>query len=78
MKRNLKRLLSFAIVLFFFVCLPTLVNAQPDPCGDPITNPCPIDSGLLLLIAAAAGYGIKKALDSRKVAALKIAENKEK
>lgn len=77
MKANLKRFFTVGISVIMFVCLPALVKAQPDPCGDPITNPCPIDSGLLLLIAGGAGYGIKKVVDSRKMAALKSAENQE-
>ena len=65
-----------------FVCSPALVKAQfgDPPCvgPDPQTGECPIDSGLLLLIAAGAGYGIKKVVDSRNAATSKIAENKEK
>jgi len=68
-----------------FVCSPALVKADPGdpsdpPCvgPDPQTGECPIDSGLLLLIAAGAGYGIKKVVDSRNAATSKIAENKEK
>jgi len=83
MKANLKRFFIVGISLTLFLCSPALVKAQFDdpqpPCvgPDPQTGECPIDSGLLLLIAAGAGYGIKKALDSRKVADLKPAENKE-
>ena len=76
MKANFRRFFIVGISLIMFVCLPALVKAQPDPCGDP-QNPdeqCPIDSGLLILIGIGAGYGIKKVVDSRKVAALKTAE----
>ena len=82
MKANLKRFFIIGISLIMFVCSPALVKAQfgDPPCvgPDPQTGECPIDSGLLLLIAAGAGYGIKKVVDSRKMATLKIAENKEK
>ncbi|HZW66175.1 MAG TPA: hypothetical protein VFF23_10830 [Hanamia sp.] len=84
MKANLKRFFIVGISLILFLCSPGLLKAQgfddPEPpCvgPDPQTGECPIDSGLLLLIAAGAGYGIKKAVDSRKVADLKPAENKE-
>ena len=80
MKANLKRFFIVGISLTLFLCSPALVRAQEDPpCvgPDPQTGECPVDSGLLLLIAAGAGYGIKKAVDSRKVADLKPAENKE-
>ncbi len=79
MKANLKRFFIIGISLIMFVCLPALVKAQPDPCGDP-QNPdeqCPIDSGLLILIGIGAGYGIKKVVDLRKIGALKPAENQE-
>jgi len=82
MKANLKRFFIIGISLILFLCSPALVKADPGdpPCvgPDPQTGECPIDSGLLLLIAVGAGYGIKKVVDSRKAATLKIAENKEK
>ena len=80
MKANLKRFFIVGISLTLMLSTPALVKADPGPdpeppCvgPDPQTGECPIDSGLLLLIAAGAGYGIKKVVDSRK-----IAENKEK
>lgn len=50
---------------------------QPDPCGDPNNyDPCclygekdprcPVDGGVVALLAAGVGYGIKKVRDSRK------------
>ena len=82
MKANLKRFFIIGISLILFLCSPALVKADPGdpPCvgPDPQTGECPIDSGLLLLIAVGAGYGIKKVVDSRKIGALKIAENQEK
>jgi hypothetical protein len=84
MKANLKRFFIIGISLLMLLCSPALVKAQFDgdpasPCGDP-QNPdeqCPIDSGLLILIAIGAGYGIKKVVDARKISAMKLAENKE-
>ncbi|MEO8823360.1 MAG: hypothetical protein ABI366_07265 [Ginsengibacter sp.] len=73
MKANFKRILIIGISLFILVCSPALVKAQDEPpCvgPDPITGECPIDSGLLILIAIGAGYGIKKVVDSRKARAL--------
>ena len=82
MKANLKRFFIIGISLILFLCSPALVKADPGdpPCvgPDPQTGECPIDSGLLLLIAVGAGYGIKKVVDSRNAATSKIAENKEK
>lgn len=41
----------------------------PPPCGCPGDNEnpaCPIDGGVVALLAAGVGYGIKRARDSRK------------
>jgi hypothetical protein len=82
MKANFKRFFVIGILLTMFIGSPALVKAQfgDPPCvgPDPQTGECPIDSGLLLLIAAGAGYGIKKVVDSRKMGGLKAAENLEK
>ena len=51
------------IALVIALTLPTVMHAQPpDPGGDPV----PIDGGLSLLLAAGAGYGVKKYRDMRK------------
>jgi hypothetical protein len=67
MRNNLK-----TILLTFFFCIGTsstfmVVSAQPttDPCDtefpdNPPPHCIPIDGGLLLLLAAGVGYGIKK------------------
>lgn len=76
MKTIFKRILIIGISLFIFICSPTIVKAQfgdPEPpCvgPDPDLGDCPIDSGLLILIAIGAGYGIKKVVDSRKAHAI--------
>ena len=46
--------------------LPVATFAQGDPGCDPLDPACPIDGGLALLLAAGAGYGIKKVRDARK------------
>jgi hypothetical protein len=67
MKHYLKVTLS-VVVMILFCCLPGLVQAQPGPGCDPLTDPLcvPLDGGLSFLIAAGVGYGIKKVRDSRK------------
>jgi hypothetical protein len=65
MKQNLKWLSMLTMMLIVFICLPSLVQAQFPNCPD-VTQPCPIDGGLSLLIAAGVGYGVKKVRDSRR------------
>jgi hypothetical protein len=69
MKRPIE--LKFVSMLLFIVAtaLPLLVFAQ-DP-GDNPDNPVPFDGGLSLVIAAGAGYAIKKARDKRKKATMR-------
>ena len=69
MKQSLKWILSVAVLMIIFCCLPSLIHAQAPPPGcDPLTDPLcvPIDGGLGFLIAAGVGYGIKKVRDSKK------------
>lgn len=59
------------ILLTSFLIIGIIVNAQPDPGGDPGSQPppggaVPVDGGLVFLLAAGAGYGAKKAYDYRK------------
>ena len=61
--KNIKKLQVVAILAFICTLLPFFAMAQVDPgCGPD----CPIDGGLSLLLAAGAGYGIKKYRDGRK------------
>lgn len=54
--------LRFSLFLSFMV-IGTIVWAQP---GDPGDDPdIPVDGGVTLLLAAGAGYGIKRYRDSR-------------
>ncbi len=50
-------------ILLMTIIVPAVVNAQPNPGGDPDV---PIDGGLSLLLAAGVGYGAKKVHDARK------------
>ena len=64
MKRYLKWVVIFNLILVLLFLLPGLVHSQ---IGDPGEDPdAPIDGGLSLLVAAGVGYGIKKARDTRK------------
>jgi len=58
------------MTICIFLCQPTIVHAQPDGCQDPLDGDCPIDNGVLALLAIGAGYGIKKVVDSRKARAI--------
>jgi hypothetical protein len=64
MMKNRKKLQLLASLMTITACiLPGIVMAQTDPgCGPD----CPIDGGLSLLLAAGAGYGIKKYRDGRR------------
>jgi hypothetical protein len=72
MKATFKRIFIIGISLFIFICSPVLVKADDPPCvgPDPMTGECPIDSGLLILIAIGAAYGLKKVVDSKKARAI--------
>ena len=65
MKRFPKWILMLTILMVIFICLPGIVQAQPDPCNDPNLY-CPIDGGLYALLAVGVGYGIKKVRDARR------------
>lgn len=49
--------------LFFFAGITSVIMATPQPPGPSII---PIDGGVSLLVAACAGYGVKKIYDARK------------
>ena len=70
MKRITKRTFYCMILTISMVFLTNLSFAQP---GDPGDDPdVPIDGGVSLLVAAGAGYGIKRYRDSRKEKAKKV------
>ncbi len=65
--------INLLLVASFFIVI-SIANAQPpvEPPGGPVgpggspTGAVPVDGGLVLLLAAGAGYGAKKAYDYRK------------
>ncbi len=61
------KLLFTLLVIVAFIFLPSLSHAQRGPGGDPDAPPTgiPFDGGLTLILAAGAGYAIKKARDKR-------------
>jgi hypothetical protein len=61
MIKNKKRFQLLGITLMMGTLLPFFAMAQDPGCGPD----CPVDSGLSLLLAAGAGYGIKKYRSSR-------------
>jgi len=71
MQQLLKAKTLFILLFVIAEVLPVLVLAQdPGPGPD---APVPFDGGLTLVIAAGAGYAIKKARDKRRRI---VAENK--
>jgi len=49
--------------LFFFAGVTSVILATPVPPGPSVI---PVDGGVSLLVAACAGYGVKKIYDARK------------
>ena len=74
----MKKAIKIVLLTVFFITFTVALNSvlgQPMPGGDPSsggTNPpvgggaAPIGSGLIMLLALAAGYGSKKLYDTRK------------
>lgn len=54
------------LVLAGMIVLPKLIAAQPVVVDDVQDNPVPFDGGVSLLVAAAIGYGIKKAHNNKR------------
>lgn len=61
------KLFLLVAVVFLLTNTPVFAQDPPPPfeCPDPF-EPCPIDGGVSLLIAAGIGLGAKKAHDERK------------
>jgi hypothetical protein len=66
MKKSYWQLSYLVMLLFVFLLLPGLVHAQPGPGCVPDDEYCPIDGGLVALIAVGVGYGVKKIRDPKK------------
>ncbi len=61
--KNISRLL-FTILLVIF---STFISLAQGPAFDDDVDDTPIDGGATLLLAAAAGYGVKKLANKKKV-----------
>lgn len=67
MKKYFLHAIFISLLMILFICLPVFLQAQgTDPGCDPSYPGCPIDGGLIFLLVAGAGYGVKKIKDSRK------------
>jgi hypothetical protein len=62
----MKQKISIFFLMIAFAVVPAVSFAQDpeDPCTAP-EDPCPIDSGVLLLVAAVVGIAAKKTYDYR-------------
>ena len=60
-----KKYVVTSLIVIACIINPLKSAAQIDPCTDPL-DPCPIDGGLSLLIAAGIGLAAKKAYDHKK------------
>ncbi|HEX6915976.1 MAG TPA: hypothetical protein VF145_12085 [Chitinophagaceae bacterium] len=57
------KFLPYIFSMLLMISMQPSASAQGDPGGDP---DIPIDGGVILMIAAATGYGIRKIYDTRK------------
>ena len=57
---------SFVLALMVVMLAIGAQAQSPDPWDDADSADVPLDGGLSLLVAAGAGYGVKKYRDSRK------------
>jgi hypothetical protein len=60
MKRVRKMVLPVVVLMMLAFFYPLLGNAQADPGCDPMEPGCPVDGGVLFLVAAGIGLGAKK------------------
>jgi hypothetical protein len=68
MKQGINKILVLSFFIFLSLCFPSLVQAQevdPGP-GPDAPTAVPIDGGLVILLAAGAGYGLKKYRNNRR------------
>ena len=68
MKYNLKLILILCIVIVLLTFFPSIMHAQSVDCPDlPDPDiPCPIDGGVVTLLAVGIFYGVKKIYDTRR------------
>lgn len=63
MKRVHKIIVPILLFSFFAFCVPMIANSQAaDPGCDPLEPGCPVDGGVLFLVAAGIGIGAKKVI----------------
>jgi hypothetical protein len=64
----LKQHIRFSLLLCALAILPSLLQAQPtDPCPDPLDPDCPIDSGVIVLIAGVLVIAAVKTVNYKKL-----------
>lgn len=67
MKKYSKWILMFSVLFISLNVSPYILVAQDIVDGNPGPDvDAPIDGGIILLVAAGIGYGVKKARDNRK------------
>jgi len=67
MKRFSTMTLALSFLVVFLIFFPVFANADPGGGGcDPLNPGCPIDGGLIALLAIGVGYGIKKYYDFKR------------
>jgi hypothetical protein len=66
----MKKSIVFGFLVMVMAFIPSVLQAQidppPDPCPDPGDPDCPIDSGVVLLMAGAVAIAAKKTYDYKR------------
>lgn len=80
MKYNVKFIFLLCVMVISLTFMPSLIHAQPGPsvdCPDlPDPDvPCPIDGGLIALLAIGLFYGVKKNIPKRLTDLIKMDTN---
>lgn len=64
--KHLKKLIIAFTVSAVLLATPFLAFSLPGDDCDPLDPACPIDGGLVALLAVGVGYGVKKVRDAKK------------